>query len=114
VTLRDVKRSSALDAGERPERAKPLADLLRELASQVNIPILAECDYRPKEADWLRAQWWLAEDIVEEPLTRALDLLCADFEYEWRFEHGALLLRPSRWYLEPIARTGRDPTSPLP
>jgi hypothetical protein len=104
VTLRDPAVNGAEQPGERPPKAKPLAELLQDLAGQVNLPIVAECEYKPREVRWLRRQWWLAEEIVDTPLTEALDLLCADFEYEWRFMDGFLLLRPRLWFLEPAQR----------
>lgn len=89
-----------VEQGERPPKAAPLAVLLQQVAEQVDVPILAECEYEPKKPGWSNRQWWLAADIVDEPLTRALDLLCADFEYEWRFSEGMLLLRPRLWFAQ--------------
>jgi len=103
ISLKDGPREPS-EPGQRPAGAKPLAALLQALAAQVDLPILAECDYKPKDARWLRDQWWLEEDIVKQPLPRALDLLCADFECEWRFHDGFLLLRPRLWFLEPSQR----------
>ncbi len=105
VTLRDpVHRSGPYIAGERPPKASPLAEFLGDLADQLDLPMLAECEYRSKDAKWLGEQWWLAADLVEQPLARALDLLCADFEYEWRFRDGVLLLRPRLWFVSPEER----------
>jgi hypothetical protein len=108
VPLRDHALATAVEPGERPPRAKPLAVLLKELVAQVQLPVLAECEYVPPEKDrnsaWLQAQWWLGGEIVEQPLTHAPDLLCADFEYEWSFRDGFLLLRPKLWFVEPEQR----------
>jgi hypothetical protein len=110
VTLREPASRKRLDAGERPPGAKSLATFLKELSKQAEIPILAECEYRPKDVAWLRKQWWLADDIVDRPLYEALDLLCADFEYEWRYQGGIVLLRPRLWYVEPAQRGYAGPT----
>jgi len=109
VTLRDPDREKVHDEpGARPPEARPLAPLLEELAKQVKIPIVAECENvareKPEYRVWVNRQEWLPEDIVDQPLTKALDLLCADFEMEWRFEQGALLLRPRLWYVAPGER----------
>ncbi len=82
---------------------------MKDLARQVSLPIIAGCEYKPKDNQWLRKQWWLAADIADKPLAEALDLLCADFEYEWRFHQGVLLLRPQRWYVPPEQRGEMDP-----
>src|SRR5207253_2778662 len=88
--------------------AKALVPLLQDLAKQIPMPVLAATDYRPhpeetpdpaKDGRWLRDEWWLAAPIVDQPLPKALDMLCADFEYEWRFHRGVLQLRHKRWYL---------------
>jgi len=104
VTLRDVPRQGYYEPGERPKGGRPLLEYLRQLAAQTDLPIVADCDYKSKEQDrdsmWLRQQWWLASDIVDRPLAEALDLLCADFEYEWQFQDGVLLLWQKRWYQE--------------
>jgi hypothetical protein len=108
ITLRDTHRSGGLEAGERPPAALVLAEYLRELDRQTNLPILADCAYVQRENDpggrWRREQSWLTADIVERPLAETLDLLCADFEYEWEYREGALILRPIRWYAEPSER----------
>lgn len=104
VTLRDHPRPRALERGERPPNAKPPAVHLSDLARQVKMPIIAECEYKQGNAAWLREQWWLGADIVRLPLTEALDLICSDFELEWSFESGILRLRPRDWYLEPAER----------
>lgn len=109
VSLTDLVKRTGVEVGERPEKGRPLAVLLQELGKQIDLPVLAECDYKPKDAEWLRKQWWLSAEIVKQPLSRALDLMCADFEYEWRFEEGAILLRPATWYLEPAEREYRYP-----
>lgn len=102
VTLKDRAPKSGFEY-ERPAGARPLAEYLSQLAKQVDIPIVADCEYQSPEKDkgnyWLRAQWWLGADIIDRPLAEALDLLCADFEYEWEFKGGALLLRPRRWFM---------------
>ena len=112
VTLRDRPRKTAGD-GERPTGARPLAEYLRDLSTQVNLPIVAECAYKNREQDpdqkWLREQWWLSADIVDRPLAEALDLLCVDFEYEWRYQDGLLLLRPYRWFADPAEQGYRYP-----
>ncbi len=117
VTLREPASRKRLERGERPPSAKSLAILLVELAAQVELPLVAECEFVPRRADrngaWLNQQWWLAADIVEEPLYRALDLLCSDFEFEWRFEEGVLLLKPRLWFVPPEERGYRTPI-PLP
>ncbi len=101
------------ESGTRPPNALPLAPLLRDLSVQASIPILAQTDYHPRDGEdenseavarWVRSQWWMAEAIESEPLTRALDLLCADFEMEWEFKHGTILIRPKRWCLPPQAQ----------
>jgi len=108
VTLLDPASRSGVMVGERPPTAKPLAPFLHDLARQTGLPIYAEAEFVPREKDpegkWLARQWWLADDIHQRPLAEALDLLCADFEYEWRFENGALLLRPRLWFLSPDKR----------
>lgn len=106
ITLRDHPRPKNihLERGERPPNARPLAEYLQQLEKQVALPIVAECEHKPKDASWLRQQWWLAADIVERPLSEALDLLCADFEFEWQFREGTLLLRPKRWFVPPDQR----------
>lgn len=109
VTLTDPALKSAHAAGERPPGAKPLAVLLKELARQTHLPVLAECDYRPRDSAWMTEQWWLAEEIRNTPLHQALDLLCADFEYEWRFEAGHLVLRSRYWYLDPGVKAAKFP-----
>jgi hypothetical protein len=111
VTLRDHPRPATAPTfpGERPAKARPLAEFLDLLRTEAGLPIVAECEYRPQDAEWLRAQWWLAADIIERPLYEALDLLCADFEYEWEFRGGMLLLRPQRWWTEPEERGERPP-----
>jgi len=103
--LLDGAREAAATPPRRPTGAKPLAILLQDLVAQTELPILAECDYRPDDAKWLREQWWLAEDIEEKPLPEALDLLCADFEYEWEFSQGFLILRPRLWFAGPEERS---------
>jgi hypothetical protein len=112
VTLREPAPRRGVERGERPPGARPLAPFLEELARQARLPHLAECDYRPRDGDWLGAQHWLAADIVNEPLHTALDLLAADFDCEWDYDEGEriVVLRPFRWYLEPEARgpTGRS------
>jgi hypothetical protein len=111
VSLKDIEKRPRAAPGERPAGARPLAEYLKQLATQCpTLVMLAECDYRPKDDAWMRQQWWLAEDIIDAPLHEALDLLCADFEYEWKFAEGALLLRPRLWFLEPDQRSYRLPT----
>ncbi len=105
VSLRDPAIHQWRESpGERPAKAKPLAELLQDLAGQVDLAIVAECEYRPKDARWLRQQWWLGGELEEVPLSRALDLLCADFEFEWRFLDGFLLFRPRLWFADPEQR----------
>ncbi len=114
VTLRDQGISRAgnrgifVERGERWPNAKPLAVLLEDLAAQVDMPVLAECELVLKDGKpdpvWLRQQWWLAAELVDEPLPRALDMLCADFEMEWRFRNGVLLIRPRLWFVPPKDR----------
>jgi hypothetical protein len=108
VTLREPASRAGLQPGERPPGAKPLGALLKELSEQVDLPLLAEVEHRLPKDDpdgrWLRKQWWLAADLVKRPLPEVLDMLCADFECEWRFEHGFLLIRPRLWFLEPEER----------
>jgi hypothetical protein len=104
VTLREPASRRSLERGERPRGARPLAEFVQQLAAQGSVTIAAECDYQPRNASWLGQQWWLAADIVKEPLHRALDLLCSDFEYEWEYVDGVILLRPEAWYLEPAER----------
>ncbi len=116
VTLRDPDGPGSASSGERPEGAMPLLPLVEQLAKQLSVPIVVQCDFRPRPEDdpnkdpepdrtrrlnraWLRDQWWLGEEIRDAPLARALDLLCADFEYAWSFRRGVLCLRHSRWYL---------------
>jgi hypothetical protein len=101
ITLSDKPRKSYFEPGVRPTEAYPLAEYLEQLADQVKVPIIAECDFQPKDKNWLYQQWWLAADIVERPLAETLDMLCADFEYEWQFKEGVLILRPKRWFLPP-------------
>lgn len=98
VTLKEPASRKHLEPGERPPGAKPFAAYLKDLAKQISMPIVAECEYKQKDDRWLRGQEWLAADITDRPLHEALDLLCADFEYEWHFEEGALLLRPRLWF----------------
>ena len=102
LTLRDPAISREPNPRRRPAGAKPLTLLLEELSKQTGVPILADCDYQPENLDWLRQQWWLGAEIENEPLPRALDLLCSDFEYEWRFERGALLLRSRLWFMDEV------------
>jgi hypothetical protein len=109
VTLRDPERKKPTESGNRPPGAKPLAELLYDLSRQVELPLLAECEYLPQEKDWLARQWWLAAEIEDRPLHEALDLLGADFEYEWKFEGGVLLLRPRLWFLDPEDRKYLSP-----
>lgn len=96
ITLTDTGRPKGgyFSGGERPPNALPMQPLLKQLSEQVNLPIIAECDYKLKDPLWLAKQWWMLKQIKDEPLSRALDLLCADFEYEWEFREGVLLLRP--------------------
>lgn len=110
VSLRDGPYPRTLEPGERPPKAKPLALLLTELARQMKMPIIAECEYRPGDQAWLRKQWWLGGDIVSRPPAEALDLICSDFECEWSFESGFVRLRPRDWYLDPADRGYRFPT----
>lgn len=99
VTLRDPASRVGLERGERPLKAVPLAKLLKDLANQGVPPIISACDYQPKNKEWLATQWWLGSDIVDQRLHKALDLICADFEYEWEYRDGMVLLWPSRWYV---------------
>ncbi len=112
VSLRDPQGAASAQSGERPPDALPLLPLVEQLAKQLDVPVVVQCDYRPRPEEvkggksnprldrgWLRDQWWLGEAIREVPLARALDLLCADFEYEWSFRRGVVCLRHSRWYL---------------
>jgi hypothetical protein len=118
VSLNDPGNRPAIpvELGQRPPDCKPLAILLQDLGWQVDMPILAECEYRRKgegpDPEWLRRQWWLPDDILDEPLPHVLDLLCADFEYEWRFKGGALLFRPRLWFAEPEQRRSVVPRFP--
>lgn len=118
VTLRDLPRQSSYEPGERPRNARPLLEYLRQLTLQTDLPVVADCEYRSKEQDkdgtWLRQQWWLASDIVDRPLAEALDLLCADFEYEWQFQEGVLLLRSKRWYQDRSERAYVYPAKKIP
>lgn len=118
VTLRDIPRPGFYEPGERPKSARPLLEYLQQLAAQTELPIVANCEYKGREQDkegtWLRQQWWLASDIVDRPLTEALDLLCADFEYEWRFREGVLILRPKRWYQDRTDRAYVYPPKKIP
>ena len=109
VSLRDPAVAKPHEAAERPAGAKPLAILLEDLSNQTGIPVVAECEYRAKDTRWLQSQWWLASEIVSRPLDEALNLLCADFEYEWEFRDGILLLRPLLWYLKSGDREYRYP-----
>jgi hypothetical protein len=77
----------------------PLAKLLKDLAEQGVPPLISACDYKPRNKEWLATQWWLGSDIIDQPLHKALDLICADFEYEWEYRDGMVLLWPSRWYV---------------
>lgn len=81
--------------GERPPGALPLQPYLMQLSRQVDLPIVAECAYKEKDIEWLAKQWWIPATIKDEPLPRALDLLGADFEYEWQFREGAIVLKPA-------------------
>jgi hypothetical protein len=118
VTLHDLPRQGFYEPGERPKNARPLSEYLQQLAVQTELPIVANCEYKSKEQDkdgtWLRQQWWLASDIVDRPLTEALDLLCADFEYEWQFREGVLIMRPKRWYQDRSDRAYVYPSKKLP
>lgn len=110
VTLKDRPRQkkAIVERGERPEGSRPLAEYLQQLWEQTDLPAIAECDYKPRDLNWLRGQWWLAADTVQRPLAEALDLLCADFEFEWQFREGTLLLRPKRWFA-PLDEQGSIP-----
>jgi hypothetical protein len=105
ITLREPASRRGLAPGERPRSARPLATLLDELAAQAQLPVIADCAYQPKNEEWLKSQWWLAEDLVNTPLAEALDLLCADFESEWFFIKGAIVVRSKYWFL-PVEQRG--------
>lgn len=96
ILIRDTGRPAKqfFEGGQRPPGALPLQPLLEQLSRQISLPILAECDFKPGKPEWLRDQWWLVETIQDEPLSRALDLLCSDFEFKWELRDGAILMRP--------------------
>lgn len=109
LSLRDPALARRRTPGERPPGAKTPAEVLRELAIQTGMPLFAECEYRPREGGWRGAQWWMAADIIDQPLHEALDLICADFEMAWEFVDDTLLIRPRLWFLEPKDRRYRFP-----
>jgi len=109
VTLMIEERNPKADPRLRPGNAKPLAVLLQDLGGQVDVPILADCEHKPGDLRWKAQQEWLAESIEDKPLAEALDLLCADFQYEWRFVDGFLTLRPRLWFATPEQRSYKLP-----
>lgn len=124
VTLKDPKGARSARQAERSDGALPLLPLLEQLSKQIDLPIVAQCDYRPRAEEprnpetlrqaevWLNNQLWLGEPILDEPLAKALDLLCADFEYEWAFKDGAIALRHRRWFLPEEERMNGKPLTP--
>jgi len=126
VTLRDPQGPRSATIAERPEGALPLLPLVEELAAAAGAAFVVQTDFHPRPEDeaarkvdpravrrWLGAQWWLGEPIVDQPLALALDLLCADFEYEWTTRGEVIALRHRRWYLPEEERSRGKPRTPL-
>ena len=122
VTVTDPSFPKSDYTLERYDNALPLLPLMEQIAGQVDVPFVIATDFRPrpeevaartnnpkKDEAWRRGQWWLSGRILEQPLGRALDLLCADFEYEWTYADGVIALRHRRWYLPEAERERGKP-----